>query len=102
MMRTIAAGLAAVLAIAATPVVAAPFCMGGGNEPGIRFGLGFQIGGDYTESEQASLDLMQLRRMGVDATRAERWNGCIRAFVRKENGHEAFEFYDPETFERVY
>jgi hypothetical protein len=100
-MRTIAAGLAAILALAATPALAAPYCTGG-NEPGIRFGFGFQIGGDYTESEQASLDLMQLRAMGVDATRAERWNGCIRAFVRKENGHEAFEFYDPLTFERVY
>ncbi len=101
MMRTTATAVAALLfTLAAGPALAAPFCYGG--PPGIHFRLNLQFGGEYTESEQARFDLMALRQLGVDATRVERWNGCLRAFVRKENGHEAMEFYDPSTLERVY
>lgn len=41
-----------------------------------------------------------LRSMGVDATRVEDWNGCIRAFVRT-NGGETMQYFDPDTFERL-
>ena len=47
-------------------------------------------------------NLMHLRRMGVDATRAEIWGGCIRAFVRRPGGGEEMQFFHPDTFERVY
>lgn len=79
---------------------AVPFC--NDMRPGVHIEFGFSIGGELTESEQNEFDLMQLRRHGVDATRVERWNGCIRAFVRQPGGGERMEFYDPNTFEQVF
>lgn len=89
------------LALLAGPAAASPFCHGG-ETPGFRFGFGIQIGGDYTESQQAEFDRMALQKIGVDASRVERWNGCMRAWVRQGGGREVMEFYDPATLERVY
>ncbi len=103
MMKLSSAAIAvAVLAFGAVPAMAAPFCIGGGNRPGVHVSLSFHVGDEYTQSEIATFDLMALRKLGIDATRVERWNGCLRAFVREENGHEAMQFYDPITLERVY
>ncbi|MNL24204.1 hypothetical protein D3C87_1456280 [compost metagenome] len=60
------------------------------------------VGEPYTESEQNDFNLMQLQRLGVNATRAEMWGGCIRAFVRKPGGGEEMQFFHPDTFERVF
>ncbi|OYW98491.1 MAG: hypothetical protein B7Z15_22075 [Rhizobiales bacterium 32-66-8] len=89
----------ALLAAAAAPVQAA-FC--NDDSGGVVVTFGFQIGEPYTEQERNDFDLMELRREGIDATRVERWNGCIRAFVRKPEGGEEMQFFDPKTFERVY
>lgn len=70
--------------------------------PGVSISFGIGIGGQFTESEQNEFNLMTLRRMGVDATRAEMWGGCIRAFVRRPGGGEEMQFFHPDSFERVY
>lgn len=80
--------------------VAAPFCDGAFDSGRVTFG--FSIGGKYTEQERNDFDMMELRRMGVDATRVERWNGCIRAFVRKPGGGEEMQFFEPGTYRPVY
>ena len=82
---------------AAVPAQAA-FCT---DDRGVVVTFGVHLGEPYTEEELNEFDLMQLRREGVDATRVERWNGCIRAFVRKPEGGEEMQFFDPNTFERV-
>lgn len=92
----------AVLALCATlgGSVAAPFCIG--DRPGVSLEFGMRIGDAYTQEERNEFDLMRLRQMGVDATRVERWNGCIRAFVRRASGvGEEMQFFDPNTFRRV-
>ncbi|WP_240232325.1 hypothetical protein [Devosia lacusdianchii] len=89
-----AAGL---VLLTAFPAQAA-FCT---DDRGIVTNFSIQIGKPFTEQELNEFDLMRLRQEGVDATRVERWNGCIRAFVRKPEGGEEMQFYDPNTFERV-
>lgn len=59
------------------------------------------IGAPYTEDDIARFDLMALRQHGIDATRAERWAGCIRAWVRQPGGGQRQEFYDPNTLQRL-
>ncbi|MCW5722281.1 MAG: hypothetical protein KIS86_14160 [Devosia sp.] len=95
MKRLVAAGFV-VLALP-LPASAVPYCTGSG----VSFSFGFSVG-RFSESEVNEFNLMQLRRMGVDATAAEKWNGCIRAFVRKPGGGEEMQFFDPNTFQRVY
>jgi len=69
--------------------------------PGAQYSFRFQIG-NFSEEDQNRFNLSQLRQMGVDATRAEMWGGCIRAFVRKPDGGEQMQFFHPDSFERVY
>lgn len=70
-------------------------------KPGAHVSFGFKIGGEFTTEERDRFNLMQLRQMGVDATRAEMWGGCVRAFVRKPGGGEEMQLFHPDTFERV-
>ena len=84
----------------AAPAMAAPFCTGDSVHTG--FSAGFSVGGVFTESEQNEFHLMHLRQMGVDATAVEQWNGCLRAFVRKPGGGEEMQFFEPDTYRRVY
>ena len=93
---TVLTGLA--LMAAATPAFAL-FCQDTRSDVSVSFGV--QFGQDYDEDELNQLDLMQLRQQGVDATAVERWNGCIRAFVRKPEGGEEMQFFDPNTLQRV-
>jgi hypothetical protein len=88
------------LVLASTaPALAIPgFCVD--RSDGLRVEFGFHYG-DYDEDDELAFDLHQLRRRGVDATRVEKWSGCLRAFVRQPNGHEIMELYDPNTYERV-
>lgn len=95
-----AASLAALIVISAAAPALALNCSSGGS--GARFGFGLSFGKKMTESEKAEFALMELRRRGVDATRVEFWGTCLRAFVRRSGGHEAMEFYDPDTLDRVY
>lgn len=84
----------------ALPAAAVPFCTGGG--PGLHFSFGASIGKRLSQNDVDEFDLMQLRRLGVDASSVERWNGCIRAFVRKPGGGEEMQFFDPNSYRRVY
>jgi hypothetical protein len=93
-------GLAALaLTLVATLPAYAVFCNAGDDVVVLEFG--FRIGEPYTEQERNQFDLMALQQQGVDATRVERWNGCIRAFVRKPEGGEEMQFFDPDTYVRV-
>lgn len=69
--------------------------------PGAHVSFGISIGGEFTQEEKDRFTLMELRRMGVDATRVEMWGGCVRAFVRKAGGGEEMQFFHPDTLERV-
>ncbi len=71
-------------------------------EPGAHWSFGFSIGGELTQDERDRFNLMELRQRGVDATRAEMWGGCIRAFVRKPGGGEEMQLFHPDTFAPVY
>ena len=72
---------------------------------GIRFGLGisggFHIGEPYTEEELNLFDQMALKRRGIEATRVERWNGCLRAWVKDADGRERQQFFDPQSYDRL-
>jgi hypothetical protein len=93
--------LALPFALALASPAAALSCDGHPGGAGIKFSFGIHVGEPYTEDEIAVFDQMELRRRGVDATRAERWSGCIRAWVRQADGTEKQQFFDPHTFERL-
>lgn len=80
--------------------VAAPFCDGAFESGRVEFG--FSFGGKMSTEDRNDFDLMHLRQRGIDATRVERWNGCIRAFVRKPGGGEEMQFFEPGTYRQVY
>jgi len=84
------------LLVASAPAYAL-FCT---DDRGVTISFGVTIGEQFSESELNEFDLMELRQAGVDATRVERWNGCIRAFVRTPAGEE-MQFFDPNTMLRV-
>lgn len=91
---------AAMLLVAASPALADPNCLGGG-EPGLHISIGIGVGGEYTEDEQAQFDKMHLRQQGIDAETVERtWLGCLKVTSRDANGHWQTDYYDPDTFER--
>lgn len=69
--------------------------------PGIHVSSGFSIGGSFTQDDRDNFNMMQLRKMGVDATRVEMWGGCVRAFVRKPGGGEEMQFFHPDTLQPV-
>ena len=101
MIRLAAAALFALPLTSATQASSAQCLV---SRPGVSvtFGVTIGIGGEFSESEQNEFNLMRLRQMGVDASRAEMWGGCIRAFVPKPGGGEEMQFFHPDTFERVY
>jgi hypothetical protein len=68
---------------------------------GVHFSAGIHIGEPYTEEEIALLDEIELRREGVETTRVERWNGCVRAWVKGADGREHQQFFDPTTYQRL-
>lgn len=45
--------------------------------------------------------LLRLRSRGIDAVDVAGWGGCARADVRQPNGRTTFEFFDPDTLERL-
>lgn len=95
-------GLAAALVLLSGSSLAGsvPFCPN--PEPGLFIEFGFAIGEEMTEAEENKFYLMRLQAMGIDAMAVERWNGCLRAFVRNvgRNGQH-MEYYDPRTLQRV-
>ena len=84
----------------AGPTLAAPFCTDDRGQVSIQFGHG--LGRGLSESDLNDQDLSELQSRGVDATRVERWNGCIRAFVRQPGGGEEMVFFDPNTMQPIY
>lgn len=79
------------VAAAAAPALAVPACSG-------SFALSAER---FTEAQINEFNLDLLRSIGVDATRAEIWGGCIRVWVRLEDGREEMQFYEPLNLRRV-
>lgn len=98
-MIRISAAIALLLALTGT-ALAGPNCYV--NTPGVHISFGVSVGSRFTSEDRDQFNLMRLRQRGVDATRAEMWDGCIRAFVRKPGGGEEMQFFHPDTFERVF
>lgn len=97
MNKAIVAGLVA--AMMATPALADPNCLTGG-EPGLQVHLGFSTG-NITEQDQMDFDVINARRHGINADTAERtWLGCLKVTRRAPGGGWITEYYDPDTFER--
>jgi hypothetical protein len=90
---------AGLLLAMAAPAMAAPYCNDDRGGISITFGKG--LGMDDTEADLNDQDKTELQQRGVDVTRVERWNGCIRAYVRQPDGSEQMEFYDPNNMQRV-
>ena len=101
----LAPALAALLVVGFTSVTPAfaLFCSDQG--PSVGFSLedrrGDLIFKRSNNDQQNQFDLMRLRRAGVDAASVERWNGCLRAFVRNGGGGQSMQFYDPRTLQRL-
>ncbi len=92
---------ALVLGLALTGAAQASTASCYASRPGVHVSFGISVGGKMSQDEKNQFNLMQLRQMGVDATRAEMWGGCIRAFVKKPGGGEEMQFFHPDSFERV-
>ncbi|HEV7718391.1 MAG TPA: hypothetical protein VGO70_05375 [Arsenicitalea sp.] len=43
----------------------------------------------------------ELRSRGINATRVEDWNGCIRAYVAGADGSERMQYFEPDTYRRL-
>ena len=81
----------ALIAAIASPALAAPACSGS-----------FELSRErYREADINEFNLNLLRGIGVDATRAEMWGGCIRAWVRLPGGSEEMQFFEPLNLRRV-
>lgn len=80
----------AIVAASAAPALAVPACSG-------SFALSEER---FTEAQINEHNLSLLRSIGVDATRAEMWGGCIRAWVRV-GGREEMQFFEPLNLRRV-
>ncbi len=92
--------LAGLIACLATPALAYPNCLMSGG-PGLRIEFGVQVGGDYTEAEQAQFDKMRLRQAGINADTVERTHlGCFKV-TRIVGGGWVTEYYDPATLDLV-
>ena len=78
-------------ASATVPALAVPACSG-------SFALDRAR---HSEADMNEMNLVLLRSAGVDATRAEMWGGCIRAWVPTADGREEMQFYEPLTMRRV-
>ena len=79
------------LTATAAPALAVPACSG-------SFALSLER---HSETRVNELNLDLLRSIGVDATRAEIWGGCIRAWVRTADGREEMQFFEPLNLRRV-
>lgn len=90
-MRAVLPLTLALLAASAAPAMAVPACSG-------SFALDMDY---YTEQDLNDFNLDLLRSIGVDAVRTEVWGGCIRAFVRRPDGGEEMQFYEPLNLRRV-
>jgi hypothetical protein len=98
MLRLLILSLACMLAIA-TPALAAG-CYDVGSGPSISFE--FHFGDEFSEDDRTEFLLMELQRRGVDATSAEIWGGCVRAFVRDSDGSGVhMEYFNSRTLEPV-
>ena len=88
------------LALATAPSYAL-FCDTSSDDYGISFSGSSQLGGRYNEQLRDQFDEMRLKQDGVDVASVDRWNGCIRAFVRKPEGGQEMQYFDPRTYKRL-
>src|SRR5215217_7734478 len=84
-------GIVAAVVIAPMPAFAA-FCTGDG--PNVSYTFSDQGDGRLVidVEAQALRDKKRLHEIGVIAEDTERWNGCIRAFIKADDGTRHMEF----------
>ncbi|RYE57168.1 MAG: hypothetical protein EOP20_07840 [Hyphomicrobiales bacterium] len=99
MIRTLIPALGFVLLLTGASQ-AAPFCVGASD--GMQFSFSMSSDPNEDNDDRDMFDMMHLRQRGVDVTSVERWNGCIRAFVRKAEGGQEMQFFKPGSYIRVY
>jgi len=100
MKKTLGLAILALGLSAAAPAWAAPSCED--TTTGFHGSFSIQFGRNIDTERQGQIDQMRLRQVGVDASRVERWNGCLRAFVRSPGGGESMQFFDPRTLQQVF
>jgi hypothetical protein len=91
----------ATLAVSATPALAVPSC---DSQDSVTMSIEIDINGHRRsdEADQMRIYQMLLNQQGVPATRVEKWNGCLRAFVTQPGGGEIMQFFDPSTLRQVF
>lgn len=103
-MKKLVFALAAFALVGVTaPAMAAPFCNDRGPTTSSRF-LDDDRSFGGTSREQEALDdhARNLRRNGIDTHQVERWNGCLRAFVRLPDGSQTMQYFDPNNYRQVF
>jgi hypothetical protein len=95
-MRLVLSSIAIAVVLGVAPAAYAQSCAAGSSG-------GFDRDFDpHAEQHQDEFDLMQLRAQGVDAVQVDRWSGCIRAFVRNDDGSGThMEYFLPDTYRRA-
>jgi len=97
----VAIGLIAIALPAATPALAVPYC---DSNDSVRASI--EIGSNgrrfLDTTDQLETYKMRLQQAGVPATRVEKWNGCLRAFVSQPGGGEVMQFFDPQSLRQVF
>lgn len=87
----------------AVPAMAAPFCSDRNPSTSSRFyDEDRSFGGMSREQEALEDHARNLRRNGIDTHQVERWNGCLRAFVRLPDGTQTMQYFDPNNYRQVF
>jgi hypothetical protein len=89
------------LAVSATPALATPRC---DSQDSVTASIEIGTNGRrfLDTTDQFETYKMLLNQQGVAATRVEKWNGCLRAFVTQPGGGEVMQFFDPQTLRQVF
>lgn len=102
-MRALTAAVLLFALIAASPALARENCDLNGVRPGLTIEFGFSFGGKPGgDSFDPDIAKIELRKRGVIARSVSMASdGCVEAFVQRQDGSWNSEYYDPDTWEKV-
>ena len=60
----------------------------------------FCTGGDSI-TDDADMIALKLQGDGVNVSNVEEWNGCVRAYVTRNDGSQAMVYFDPDTLQQI-
>lgn len=89
-----------VFSLAISAIVAAS-SFGIGAVPASAASVPFCNAAPYDIADRAHSITKELGDLGYSVARLETWNGCLRAFVVDENGHQHSEYFDPISLKPV-